>query len=171
MDGGRNLFIAGNDVIKKKALKLFHSSFQVHDKSKDKDWKLSLKLEDAIYKKYKYKKWLYTSKVRSLVYNFNHPSNKEFIKRAIDLLELSKEEKLIDLKPDEIYPELWQPIKDELNKKYKAKHPQIIINNELFKCSKCKSTQIEYTQLQTRSADEPMTTFFHCQNCGKRWKQ
>ena len=25
-------------------------------------------------------------------------------------------------------------------------------------------------QLQTRSADEPMTTFVSCQECGHRWK-
>ncbi len=40
----------------------------------------------------------------------------------------------------------------------------------MFKCSKCKSKKTEYFQLQTRSADEPMTTFVTCLNCGKRWK-
>ena len=40
----------------------------------------------------------------------------------------------------------------------------------MFKCIKCKKNQTSYYQLQTRSADEPMTTFVTCLNCNKRWK-
>ena len=39
-----------------------------------------------------------------------------------------------------------------------------------FKCYKCKKRKCTYYQLQTRSADEPMTTFVTCLNCGNRWK-
>ncbi|EMC95202.1 hypothetical protein BAUCODRAFT_530419 [Baudoinia panamericana UAMH 10762] len=37
-------------------------------------------------------------------------------------------------------------------------------------CNKCKQSRVAYTQAQTRSADEPMTTFCECTNCGNRWK-
>lgn len=38
-------------------------------------------------------------------------------------------------------------------------------------CSSChKKTKCDYYQLQTRSADEPMTTFVTCLECDKRWK-
>ena len=40
----------------------------------------------------------------------------------------------------------------------------------LFKCGKCGKRRTTYTQLQTRSADEPMTTFVLCLECGNRWK-
>ena len=40
----------------------------------------------------------------------------------------------------------------------------------MFKCRKCGKNKVTYTQAQTRSADEPMTTFFCCLNCGNRWK-
>ena len=40
----------------------------------------------------------------------------------------------------------------------------------LFTCGKCKSKRTTYYQLQTRSADEPMTTFVTCKDCSKRWK-
>jgi hypothetical protein len=40
----------------------------------------------------------------------------------------------------------------------------------LFKCAKCKSTKTRYYQMQTRSADEPMTTYVTCVNCGAKWK-
>ena len=40
----------------------------------------------------------------------------------------------------------------------------------LFKCNRCKSKKTTYYQMQTRSADEPMTTFVTCINCSNRWK-
>jgi DNA-directed RNA polymerase subunit M/transcription elongation factor TFIIS len=40
----------------------------------------------------------------------------------------------------------------------------------MFKCGKCKSVKTTYYQMQTRSADEPMTTFVTCLECDKRWK-
>jgi len=39
-----------------------------------------------------------------------------------------------------------------------------------FKCGKCKSMKTTYHQMQTRSADEPMTTYVLCSSCGNRWK-
>jgi transcription elongation factor S-II len=41
---------------------------------------------------------------------------------------------------------------------------------EQFRCGRCKERKCTYFQLQTRSADEPMTTFVTCANCGNRWK-
>ena len=38
---------------------------------------------------------------------------------------------------------------------------------EIKSCGKNKCT---YYELQTRSADEPMTTFVSCLNCGNHWK-
>jgi DNA-directed RNA polymerase subunit M/transcription elongation factor TFIIS len=38
-------------------------------------------------------------------------------------------------------------------------------------CSRCKKeSKCDYYQLQTRSADEPMTTFVTCLECDRRWK-
>ena len=38
-------------------------------------------------------------------------------------------------------------------------------------CSACKKkTKCDYYQMQTRSADEPMTTFVNCLECDKKWK-
>ncbi|XP_078006046.1 transcription elongation factor A protein 2 isoform X2 [Phascolarctos cinereus] len=41
---------------------------------------------------------------------------------------------------------------------------------DLFTCGKCKKKNCTYTQVQTRSSDEPMTTFVVCNECGNRWK-
>lgn len=38
-------------------------------------------------------------------------------------------------------------------------------------CSACKrKTKCDYYQMQTRSADEPMTTFVTCLECDRKWK-
>lgn len=39
-----------------------------------------------------------------------------------------------------------------------------------FKCGRCHQRRTKYYQLQTRSADEPMTTYVTCVNCGNKWK-
>ena len=40
----------------------------------------------------------------------------------------------------------------------------------LMQCSKCHSANIAWEQKQTRGADESMTIFCQCKDCGKRWK-
>ena len=40
------------------------------------------------------------------------------------------------------------------------------------KCPQCENKRAYFMQIQTRSADEPMTTFYKCteQECGHRWR-
>ena len=40
----------------------------------------------------------------------------------------------------------------------------------MFRCNRCKSYKTTFYQMQTRSADEPMTVFVTCHNCNSRWK-
>jgi len=42
--------------------------------------------------------------------------------------------------------------------------------SDSLQCGKCKEKKVSYSQAQTRSADEPMTTFCECTVCGNRWK-
>lgn len=42
-------------------------------------------------------------------------------------------------------------------------------STDQFLCGKCKNRKCTYYQLQTRSADEPMTTFVTCTVCNNRW--
>jgi transcription elongation factor S-II len=43
-------------------------------------------------------------------------------------------------------------------------------STDQFRCGKCGQRSCTYFQMQTRSADEPMTTFVTCTHCGNRWK-
>ncbi len=40
-----------------------------------------------------------------------------------------------------------------------------------FVCTRCWKRECTYYEMQTRSADEPMTIFITCLNCGKHWRQ
>ena len=40
-----------------------------------------------------------------------------------------------------------------------------------FYCGQCHKRECTYYEMQTRSADEPMTIFITCLNCGKHWRQ
>ena len=40
-----------------------------------------------------------------------------------------------------------------------------------FLCTRCHKRECTYYEMQTRSADEPMTIFITCLNCGKHWRQ
>ncbi len=51
-----------------------------------------------------------------------------------------------------------------------AERHGMIATTTTFTCGKCKQNKTTYRQLQTRSSDEPMTTFVTCLNCGNRWK-
>ena len=42
--------------------------------------------------------------------------------------------------------------------------------SDMFKCAKCKTSRTTFYQKQTRSADEPMTVFITCRNCGHEWR-
>jgi len=40
-----------------------------------------------------------------------------------------------------------------------------------FLCTRCYKRECTYYEMQTRSADEAMTIFINCLNCGKNWRQ
>lgn len=71
----------------------------------------------------------------------------------------------------ELLPERWKQLLED--KKIRDENrftPKIQASTDTFTCWKCKSKECTYYQLQTRSADEPMTTFVTCLSCGQRWK-
>lgn len=125
------------------------------------------------------KKWnnvqfvqLYKDKLRSIYLNLSPNSN---IKNSSLLTRLKNNE--IEAKDipfmshQELHPDMWNPI---VSAKIERDKNKCEINTEAatdeFTCFKCKKNRCTYYQLQTRSADEPMTTFVTCINCGNRWK-
>lgn len=72
-----------------------------------------------------------------------------------------------DMKSDELKDKDNEALKDSIRSSQIAK---ATAETEMFECSKCKQKKCSYSQLQTRSCDEPMTTFVYCTVCGHRWK-
>jgi DNA-directed RNA polymerase subunit M/transcription elongation factor TFIIS len=72
----------------------------------------------------------------------------------------------------EMFPEKWFELRDkQLQREQKILEGNKSRATDQFKCRRCKKRECTYYELQTRSADEPMTCFISCLNCGKEWRQ
>jgi transcription elongation factor S-II len=72
----------------------------------------------------------------------------------------------------EMFPENWFTLKDKLlQREQKILEGNKSRATDQFKCRRCNKRECTYYELQTRSADEPMTIFITCLNCGKEWRQ
>lgn len=117
-------------------------------------------------------KYRYTTKVLSIAYNVRHPKNPELGQRVRDGELLPKS--LVRILPYEMFPALWQPVFERLA--HRALRRQLTLDIDkvpdgMLQCGACKSKKTTFTEMQTRSADEPMTVFALCLNCGRRWRQ
>jgi len=126
----------------------------------------------------------YADKARSLVFNLR--KNKALTEQVI--LGQLPSQSLVKLSSDELASAETKQAREKEAKKLvdskrldweEANEAKIndmcgikgeLLNASLFTCGRCKSTKTTSTQKQTRSADEPMTVFVFCMNCGKRWK-
>lgn len=72
--------------------------------------------------------------------------------------------------PQEKFPERWT----QLHAMKKAEEQHLYAKPEkgstLYQCRQCHARNTSSTSVQTRSADEPMTIFIHCLNCGFDWR-
>lgn len=110
-------------------------------------------------------------KYRSIMFNIKDPNNPDFRRKV--LLGHVKPERLLDMSTEEMASDERQlqnrQIKEkalfecELGAAPKATTDQ-------FKCGRCGQRKCTYYQMQTRSADEPMTTYVTCVNCNNHWK-
>ena len=90
---------------------------------------------------------------------------------ARKLAETMTPEEFVHTSEVDRHPERWMSKLKDVAEKDKALYSRKATASAQMYCSGCKrKTNCDYYQLQTRSADEPMTTFVTCLECDKRWK-
>lgn len=102
----------------------------------------------------------------------------EYMRRGTDIDWLTKlksgeitHRQFAEMNAVDLCPSMWKSSIEKIiesEKKLYAKNENAAI---FMWCSACKKkTKCDYYQMQTRSADEPMTTFVTCLECSRRWK-
>lgn len=115
---------------------------------------------------------LYVNRLHSIMSNLD-PNSHVHNKKLLEKLKNGeiKDRDLAFMNIRDMYPEKWQSLIDEKIKRDNNLYEEnMAAATDEFKCYKCKERKCSYYQLQTRSADEPMTTFITCLNCGNHWK-
>jgi transcription elongation factor S-II len=118
------------------------------------------------------KKWdnkqfiqIYVDRLRSIMINLKGDVLKQIDEGTI------KPHIVAFMTHQELSPERWAKMIETKTKRDKNKfETNMSAATDVFTCRKCKGNQCTFYQLQTRSADEPMTTFVTCLICSARFK-
>lgn len=125
------------------------------------------------------KKWdnkyfvlLYMNRFRSIWFNINstsYVSNTTLLEKIKD--GSVKCRSIGSITHQEMEPSKWHTLIEQKMIRNKNKYSTNKSGaSEEFMCRKCGKRETNYHQVQTRSADEPMTTFVTCLNCGNYWR-
>ncbi|OLN82885.1 Transcription elongation factor S-II [Colletotrichum chlorophyti] len=113
----------------------------------------------------------YKDKLRSLFSNLKVKTNRQL---GVNVMEGKiAPERFVTMTHEELKSDEQRKKEDalQLENMKKAQVPMAEKSiSDALKCGKCGQKKVSYSQAQTRSADEPMTTFCECTVCGNRWK-
>ncbi|WVZ61013.1 hypothetical protein U9M48_010953 [Paspalum notatum var. saurae] len=111
------------------------------------------------------------AKYRSIMFNLRADNNTDFRRRV--LTGQVRPERLPDITPEEMASDSRKQENNQIKEKALLecqREGAPTATTDQFKCGRCGQRKTTYYQLQTRSADEPMTTFVTCVNCNNHWK-
>ncbi|KAG7229017.1 hypothetical protein INR49_013250, partial [Caranx melampygus] len=130
-----------------------------------------LDLPSRIFQEFKNTDMKYKNRVRSRISNLKDMKNPN-LRRTV-LCGSVTPERMAKMTAEEMASDELKEMRKNLTKEAVRDHQMATTGGtqtDLFTCGKCKGKSCTYTQVQTRSADEPMTTFVFCNQCGNRWK-
>jgi len=161
-------------VVKKALLEGLKIACEETDKALDVAEAKAAELEDELDKKFNKNRSVtkeYKLKYRSLSFNLKDKNNPDLRRRLLcgeirckDIILWTPQQLASDKRKEDN-----AVIKKNMLLNAQARAPTVSSTDQ-FKCGKCKQRKCTYYQMQTRSADEPMTTFVTCTNCNNRWK-
>lgn len=128
-------------------------------------------IEETIFKTNKSTNPKYKNQVRSRVFNLKdkkNPSLRENVLCGVITTEKIALMTTAEMASDDVKKQREEFVKEGIDAAQLAKVEGT--KTDLLKCGKCGKKNCTYNQIQTRSADEPMTTFVLCNECGNRWK-
>jgi len=129
-------------------------------------------IENEMYIVYKGVGKDYKQKFRSLCFNLKDEKNPDL--RQDVLYGNITPKQLLQMSPEDMASKEMAKQRQEIARKkmeeIKPDRDSKAASTDQFRCGKCHKRETTYYQMQTRSADEPMTTFVTCTNCGNRWK-
>ncbi|XP_063321404.1 transcription elongation factor A protein 2 isoform X3 [Pelmatolapia mariae] len=132
---------------------------------------LAAQIEEQIFQEFKSTDMKYKTRLRSRISNLKDQKNPE-LRRNVLCGNISPH-RIACMTAEEMASAELKQMREALTKESIREHQLSKVGGtetDMFICSKCHGKSCTYTQVQTRSADEPMTTFVLCNDCGNRWK-
>ncbi|XP_060027649.1 transcription elongation factor A protein 2 isoform X2 [Erinaceus europaeus] len=132
---------------------------------------LSAQIEECIFRDVGNTDMKYKNRVRSRISNLKDAKNPG-LRRNV-LCGAITPQQIAVMTSEEMASDELKEIRKAMTKEAIREHQMARTGGtqtDLFTCGKCRKKNCTYTQVQTRSSDEPMTTFVVCNECGNRWK-
>uniref|UniRef100_A0A4W5NSC6 Transcription elongation factor n=1 Tax=Hucho hucho TaxID=62062 RepID=A0A4W5NSC6_9TELE len=166
--------LATGETIRDKCIEMLAAALRTDDNFKEFGTNcdsMAAEIEDHIYKEMGVTDMKYKNRVRSRISNLKDPKNPGLRRNVLaGGIELRR---FAIMSAEEMASDELKQLRNNLTKEAIREHQLSKTSgtiSDLFQCSKCNKKNCTYNQMQTRSADEPMTTFVLCNECGNRWK-
>ncbi|XP_076136657.1 transcription elongation factor A protein 3 isoform X5 [Alosa pseudoharengus] len=162
------------DSVRDKCIEMLAAALRTDDDYKDYGTNcdsVAAEIEDHVYKEFRATDMKYKNRVRSRISNLKDPKNpnlrKNVLAGSIELVRFAT------MTAEEMASDELKELRNTLTQEAIREHQMAKTSGtttDLLQCGKCRKKNCTYNQVQTRSADEPMTTFVLCNECGNRWK-
>ncbi|XP_072773954.1 transcription elongation factor A protein 3 isoform X4 [Taeniopygia guttata] len=162
------------DSVRDKCIEMLTAALRMDDDYKEfgvNCEKMASEIEDHIFQELKSTDMKYRNRVRSRISNLKDPKNPALRRNVLcGAIEPSL---IARMTAEEMASDELKKLRNAMTQEAIREHQMAKTGGtvtDLFQCGKCKKKNCTYNQVQTRSADEPMTTFVLCNECGNRWK-
>ncbi|XP_012707801.2 transcription elongation factor A protein 3 isoform X11 [Fundulus heteroclitus] len=166
--------LATGDSVRDKCIEMLAAALRTDNDYKDFGANcdsMAAEIEDYIYQGSRATDMKYKNRVRSRISNLKDPKNPGLRRNVLaGSIELSR---IANMSAEEMASDELKQLRNVLTQEAIREHQMAKTGGtttDLLQCGKCRKKNCTYNQVQTRSADEPMTTFVLCNECGNRWK-